>query len=666
MRYFVLVAIFVSLSIADAGFVNHLEGSSSPYLQQHVRNPVDWHPWGREAFEKAKREHKPIFLSIGYSTCHWCHVMAEESFEDAQIASLINRWFVPVKVDREEMPHLDRYFQRVFTLLRHRSGGWPLTIFMTEDLKPFFAATYIPPEDSYGVKGLKTLLPYFGHLYKEHGDRIEKRANAIEALMKKASMMPAKPIKADLSIAKKAVENMWSYYDKIYKGLGDRPKFPESSRLRLLLDIYHVNKDEKAKRMALETLYAMAQSGLYDQIDGAFFRYCVDRAWRMPHFEKMLYTNAELVPVYVEAWRMTKNGRFAEVVRETIDEMDRRFRTNDGLYFGASNADSDHREGGYFLYRYKDTLDALMDAGFSKTDAKAMLAYLDIAEDGNFDTEFSHVVRVGENPPNGFEKAKNVLKKMRKPRKYPFIDTKIITAWNAMMIKALFESGSIDERFVDEAKSSYCAIKRSMMQKDGELFHQTLYGKKATQPGLLEDYAFMADAALMAYQTTLEPKYLADAGKWVDIALKHFYRGDGRWALSDDGFESYADIVDSYYTSAMSVMINDLLDLALLKSDLDYEGVAKNTLDANGALLMSHPDAYPEAMRAWIRMERGVVAIKASRKMLNANRDEIASIRYPFILMEAVDSDRFLACDMLSCFASGKDLKKIKNVIEGR
>lgn len=664
MRYFILSLVFILELLANKyTYTNQLIDEPSPYLQQHAHNPVNWYPWGEEAFEKAKREHKPIFLSIGYSTCHWCHVMAHESFEDPKIAEIINRWFVPVKVDREEMPHLDKYYQKIFTLLHHRSGGWPLTIFLTEDLKPFFAATYIPPITSYGVEGLETLLPKIGTLYRNNREKIERKANAIEALMKRVHNIPSKPIDVNLTIADQAVELMAEYYDNIYKGFGNRPKFPESSRLRLLFDIYALNGNRKAKQMALETLDAMQRSGLYDQIDGAFFRYCVDRTWKMPHFEKMLYTNAELIPLYVKAYKLTKKERYREVVKETVSEINRRFRTSEGLYFSASDADSDHQEGGYFIYRYDEAFSALVNSGFSKEDANQILKFLDISEDGNFDTEFAHPRRVDEVEPKGFKKAKKILKELRTKRTYPFIDKKIITAWNAMMIKALFKASFLDEKYLNSAKNSYISLKKLMQKDDGTLYHQVLYGNKPVQEGLLEDYSFMIDVALTAYQTTLDENYLQDANRWMKLALKIFYR-DGRWLLGSDGFESYADLQDNYYTSALSVMINNLLDLALLESSLSYESIAKKTLDANALLLEKEPDAYPESLRAYIRFKRGVIGIKSNYKMLQDSAEKIETIHYPFLLKKVEKLDGFIACDMRACFAFGKDFESIKNKIE--
>ncbi|SFQ00206.1 hypothetical protein SAMN05216234_1762 [Hydrogenimonas thermophila] len=506
-------------------------------------------------------------------------------------------------------------------------------------------------------------MPKIGTLYRNNREKIERKANAIEALMKRVHNIPSKPIDVNLTIADQAVELMAEYYDNIYKGFGNRPKFPESSRLRLLFDIYALNGNRKAKQMALETLDAMQRSGLYDQIDGAFFRYCVDRTWKMPHFEKMLYTNAELIPLYVKAYKLTKKERYREVVKETVSEINRRFRTSEGLYFSASDADSDHQEGGYFIYRYDEAFSALVNSGFSKEDANQILKFLDISEDGNFDTEFAHPRRVDEVEPKGFKKAKKILKELRTKRTYPFIDKKIITAWNAMMIKALFKASFLDEKYLNSAKNSYISLKKLMQKDDGTLYHQVLYGNKPVQEGLLEDYSFMIDVALTAYQTTLDENYLQDANRWMKLALKIFYR-DGRWLLGSDGFESYADLQDNYYTSALSVMINNLLDLALLESSLSYESIAKKTLDANALLLEKEPDAYPESLRAYIRFKRGVIGIKSNYKMLQDSAEKIETIHYPFLLKKVEKLDGFIACDMRACFAFGKDFESIKNKIE--
>ena len=665
MRYCILMPIFLSLLWGgDPKYTNRLVDEPSPYLQQHAHNPVDWYPWGEEAFKKARREHKPIFLSIGYSTCHWCHVMEEESFENEEIAELINRWFVPIKVDREQMPHLDRHFQRVYTLLNRRSGGWPLTIFLTEDLEPFYAATYIPPVDSYGVRGMKSLVPTLGRLYASDPKRIGRRAEAIGRLMEKARRFPAGTLDEGLEIADRALKSVAEYYDTIHGGFGDRPKFPESSRIRLLLAIYRLDGSEEAKEMALQTLDAMQRGGLYDQVDGAFFRYCVDRAWTMPHFEKMLYTNAELIGLYAEAWKLTKNGRYKEVVERTVAEIDRRFRTPEGLYFSASDADSDGEEGGYFLYRYAEAMEALREAGFSKERAHTLLESLAIREDGTFDSDLSHVRRVSEETAPDLERALSVLASMRKNRRYPFIDRKIITAWNAMMVKALFEASDLNDTYRIEAERTYKAL-RERMQKEGSLFHQTLYGREATQPGLLEDYAYMIDAALAGYGKRLEKFYLADAVRFAKRAIERFY-ADGRWLLGDDRFGSYADLQDSHYSSPLSVMISNLLTLSVLEGSSEYGAVAKRTLQRFAQPLKERPDAYPEALLAYLRLKKGVVAIKGSRENLQRNGAKLSAIRSPFLLLKAEPIPHYLACDDRSCFAYSEDLAAVIEAVRKR
>ncbi len=662
----ILLALISPTLYGDESFTNHLDGESSPYLRQHVHNPVDWYPWGEEAFRKARMEHKPIFLSIGYSTCHWCHVMEKESFENPQIADLINRWFVAVKVDREQMPDLDKHFQRVYRLLHRRGGGWPLTIFLTEEGKPFFAATYLPPVDSYGVKGLKSLIPYFGRLYRQHRVKIDQRSAAIERLLAKSFSLPPKKLPTDLKIAHRAVQRMWETYDRTYKGWGNRPKFPESARIRFLLDIVKLDGDETARRMAFETLEKMADSGLYDQIDGAFFRYCVDRAWTMPHFEKMLYTNAELIGVYTKAWRMSAIPRFEEVAKETIAEIVRRFRTKEGLFMSASDADSDGQEGGYFLYRYDETLAALLKAGVERKVALENLRYLDISEDGNFDTEFSHPVRTGESPPGGFERVREVLKKIRRHRHYPFVDRKVITAWNGMMIEALFDAATMDAAYLDLAESSYRALVEKMGEGHGILYHQALVGEKPTQRGMLEDYAFMAAAALAGYRQTLESRYLQDALRWTHEATTLFYRKNGRWLLSSGRVKAWADFEDSYYTSPLSKLLNVMLDLAVLTSDLGLQRIVEETLEARGTLLERSPQAYPEALRALVRMRRGIVGLKGPKGELLRQKAKIARIRYPFVVTEAVEGETFVVCDMRSCFAFGKRLEDVLQAIEAR
>jgi uncharacterized protein YyaL (SSP411 family) len=661
--------IFAVCVISVPLFANHLSGETSPYLKEHASQPVDWYPWGKEAFDKAKKEHKPIFLSLGYRTCHWCHVMARESFENREIASMLNRWFVAIKIDREEMPHLDAHFRRIYRRLRNRRAGWPLTILLTEDLMPFFAGTHIPPTDAYGVMGMKTLLPYFGRLYPDPGARKKLIAEAEKIMTGSDHTAESASLQIDPdSVSKHTVEALWKIFDHEYGGFGKSPKYPQSSTIRLLMELAETTGDRHADTMALQTLEAMRRGGIYDQIDGAFFRYCTDRKWHMPHFEKMLYTNAELIPLYLRAWNRTGKQHFKKVAFETVREIRRRFETPEGLYYAASDSDSDGEEGAYFLHMRSVSLKTLTENGFSLMEAEKILDFLDIRQDGNFDSELAQPRLDSAFLPKGFEHARSLLGEERAKRhSYPFIDTKIITSWNAMMLRALFVFSRAYPEEVEKTEHSYNELKRLMEKKDGSLFHQTLYGRAPTQEGLLEDYAFMTAAALEGYQRTLRQSYMDDAVRWSTCAIKRFYAGNGRWLAGRDRIESYADLDDSYYTSALSTMLGSLLELASLTDNLHTESIVRLTLERHGSELDRHPENFPEAVRVYLRMRRGIITLKAKRKILRRFYGRIGNIRYPYLLLHAEeDLEAFLACKLRGCIGYSKDFGTIKRIIEKR
>jgi uncharacterized protein YyaL (SSP411 family) len=664
-RWFALLLVCSGLLAHEPAYSNHLSGETSPYLQQHVHNPVDWYPWGDAAFEKAKREHKPIFLSIGFSTCHWCHVMAEESFEDPKIAAMLNRWFVAIKVDREEMPDIDAHFQALYRRMHGRSGGWPLTVLLTEEGRPFFTGTYIPPTDAYGIDGMLTLLPRVGRGYRADKRRFALQAQRLEEdKSDKAAEQPLAELPDADTIAYKALREMASVFDERYKGFGTRPKFPPTSRIGLLFDIYRLTKAPQAKSMATQTLAAMADSGLYDQVEGAFFRYSTDRAWTQPHFEKMLYTNAQLVSAYVVGWKADGNPRFKTVVRETIAEMSKRFQTKEGLWFAASSADSDTGEGGYFLYGYDEADAALEKAGFLPSERRVLLKYFSIEEDGNVDGEVSHVHLSAAPVPKGAQRAKEVLKALRKTRQFPFMDRKVITAWNAMMIAALFDASALDSRYAAMAERSYASLRAALSNGDSELFHQTLYGHRPTQPGLLEDYAYMIQAAIRGYEATFEKHYLEEAARWSKTAMERFY-DNGRWRLGNSPYSAYDDGNDKYYSSPMALMMKNLLELEVLSSDIRYEKPVLQTFRKQMKNLLDNPADLPALTAAYLRYRRGIVGIKQRAEVLRKKRAEIEKINYPFVLLEAEPNlDRWIACDARSCFAVSKTFEEIVRKVE--
>ncbi|SMC09411.1 thioredoxin domain-containing protein [Nitratiruptor tergarcus] len=647
--------IFTTLFLFGAKYTNALIHEESPYLRQHAHNPVNWCPWGKEAFEKAKKEHKPIFLSIGYSTCHWCHVMEKESFENEEIAKLINENFIPIKVDKEERPDLDKFYQTVFQVMHRRSGGWPLTIIMSEDKKPFFSATYIPPEDGYGVKGLKTILPILAQGYKEKREYLQKRGEAVLKLVNEVLHARYVPVQLDLSLANKALKQIEKSFDSIYGGFSQRVKFPQASTIALLLDIYLITHEEKAWQMAKKSLESMAKGGIYDQIEGGFFRYTTDRKWQIPHFEKMLYTNAELIGVYAKAYTIKKEPLFARVVQETIKELDSRFGY-EGLYFSASDADSEGKEGGYFLYDYDETLRYLLKEGVAKNRAQKALSNLGIEEDGNFDSVLSNPRLVGKRD----EKIVQLLQKMRKKRKYPFIDKKIITAWNAMYIDAKMHTFIFDEKYKNEALASLDRLLQEMYIH-GNLYHQKLSSNPPTKEALLEDYAYLIKALNDAYMLSGKKRYLETAKELLKKAKEKFFK-KGVWYFSQEDIELPADLSDSYYSSALATLYHAMLDIAMLSEDLKLYQFAKKSMYEKSALIYHDPGYYPTATRAFLRILIGDVVIK-SQKIQNYLK-EIAFIRYPYILTKKSKDKKFLACKIDTCFAESDNFAVIKEKIE--
>ena len=649
------MTLFVVQLVASQKYTNALINEESPYLRQHAHNPVHWLPWSKEAFEKAKKEHKPIFLSIGYSTCHWCHVMEKESFENEEIAKLINDYYIPIKVDKEECPDIDKYYQTVFAVMHHRSGGWPLTIIMTEDKKPFFSATYIPPEDGYGVKGMKTILPILAKGYKENRALIEKRADAVLKLVNEVLNARYVPVQLDISLANKALNELEAQYDSIYGGFGKRVKFPQASTLELLLDIYLVTKNQKALAMVTHTLTTMAKSGIYDQIDGGFFRYTTDRAWEIPHFEKMLYTNAELVHLYTRAFAIIKNPLYKEVVEKTIGEMDRRFGHN-GLYYSASDADTKGKEGGYFLFEYNATLAYLLKNGISLQEAKKALKNLAITPEGNFDLVLSQPQRRGKVN----QKIIRLLSLYRKKREYPFIDKKIITAWNAMYIEAKLRAYIFDEKYQKEALASLDKL-LDTMYKNGVLYHQKLPNNLPTKEAMLEDYAYLIKTLAAAYQVGLDTKYLRLAKELLKKAKEKFYK-KGVWYFNVGDTALPADLLDSYYSSALATLYHAMLDVASLQEDLQLFGFAKKSISAKSALIYHNPSNYPTATRAALRLLIGDVIIKA--KNIQKYLPQIPFIRYPYVLDKKSKNIKIMACTIDTCFVEAKDFDTIKKKIE--
>ncbi|WP_373032797.1 thioredoxin domain-containing protein [Sulfurovum sp.] len=665
MRNIIFWLALLTFIHAEHNHTNALIHESSPYLQQHAYNPVNWYPWGAEAFAKAKKENKLIFLSIGYSTCHWCHVMEEESFTDDTVAKLLNDSYVSIKVDREEFPQLDKKYQKFYMSVHGERGGWPLSVFMSPEAEVFHLATYIPIEEGYGSIGMMNMLPSLSKLQAENTKQLQElvakhtqaeiRGNRKENLKQKLS----------LNVMDKVVEEISAEFDQENGGFSSRPKFPEASKIALLIDIYKLNGNKKALDMSEKTLRKMAQGGIYDQIGGGFFRYTTDKEWQSPHFEKMLYTNAELIPLYVSMYALKADPLYKNVVDESIAQMETNFM-KEGVYLSASDADSEGEEGGYFIYEYVEVKKDLLAQGLNLEEVEEVLAYLGIEEDGNIDGDLSHTHITSDTVPVSLEQVKTYLREVSSKRTFPFVDNKIITAWNAMMIKALFVASTLDSHYLTLAEQRLEALLKMMRTRD-RLYHQTLSGTEPKQEGLLEDYAFLIDAMIEGYESTYNKKYLIELQDLANEAIVKFYR-EKRWYLSDDGIEAEADFDDRYYTSALSVMLENLVRVASLTEELSYIDVVKETIENAGGVLKRTPAKAPKLLHTFLRLKLGDVIIKSKTKKLQKSRKEIEVMQYPFVLSKSEESDKYLACRISSCFAYDTNItaliKQIENMVK--
>ncbi len=641
---------------------NALFHEASPYLKKHAHNPVNWFPWKQEVLDRAIKENKPIFLSIGYSTCHWCHVMEDESFEDNDVAKVLNEHFISIKVDKEEFPNIDKKYQKLYRVIKSRRGGWPLSVFLTPKLEPYFITTYIPRNSGSSAKDIITLSAELGELYQKKPKELQTVVESF-ALAQKSMSQVAKPSKTSLAtkaLITNTLNAIEQQYDKVNGGFSARPKFPEASKIELLINMYKITNNQQALTMAKHTLENMAKRGIYDQLEGGFFRYSNVEAWTIPHFQKMLYVNAQMIPQYLSMYQLTKETLFFNVAKNTIAEMERHFM-QDNHYFSASDADDKHgQEGGYYMYTYDDVSEGLKKEGLSEDEIEEALIYFGIEEDGNFDSEFAHLQQVGTAPEKE-EKIRAYLLKIRSERAFPFVDKKIITSWNAMMVKALFIMAKHDPSTLKKAHTRLEAL-LSLMLHNKKLYHQTLIGTKPTQPAQLEDYAYLIDTLLTAHQVSLKKSYLTLASTLAHQAKEQF-KLEERWYLTTKSPRVEADFDDKYYSSALGVLLNGFLTLANINDDLTLGDEAQKVLKNYGHLL-SQPKERSSFVTLALRSKAGVVTLKSSRENLQKYKEEIKNIAYPFLLQKIHPYSEYLACRLGLCFATAKIFKGIKSEIE--
>ncbi len=645
-------------------FANHLLKEESPYLQQHAKNPVDWYPWSKEAFLKAKKENKLIFLSIGYSTCHWCHVMEKESFEDLEVAKILNKNFVAIKVDREEFPQIDRYYQFVYQILNRRGGGWPLTIILTPEKEPLFAATYIPKKSKMGESGLIEILTQISNEWKSNPSRLKEFAHKVKLYadeIRYRSISSFEHQKLDENISKIYVKALKRDFDSQFGGWGKRIKFPQAQRILTLLDIYILTKNKEALNMATSTLKSMALSGIYDQVEGGFFRYSTDRKWEIPHFEKMLYTNAELIEAYSKAWMITKDPLFKVVVKDTILLLQKKYQDPSGLFYGASDADSlnpkkqKKEEGFYFTYSYDEVKKFLEKESIDKKVIENGLNHYGITPKGNF-INFRSNPKIA-NTTGSFPIVKKALQEIRANRVYPFIDKKMQSSWNALLIHALFCAGKIDFSYQKIAKNTLDALLKNLY-KNGQLYHQILPKKEPKIPATLEDYAFVIEALLDAYDAFFEEKYLKLAKTLQEKSKEEFFdKKEKLWIDSKTKLSNPLNIDDEAYKSPLATLIFNHLRIGIILEDPKYNKEAKEYISRFFESIKDYPTSSSSAIRTSLAYLYGFILIKSEEKKMKKFKKRVFEKPiYPYFEFKLSNDEYIQACKIDRCFLHEKDL----------
>jgi uncharacterized protein len=569
---------------------NRLASESSPYLLQHKDNPVDWRPWGDEALARARELDLPLLVSIGYSACHWCHVMAHESFEDPETAELMNARFVCVKVDREEHPDVDAMCMEACQAMTGH-GGWPLNTFLTPELAPFFAGTYFPPESRSGLPSWRMVLLAVADAWQNRRDEIRRRGpEMIRQLGATAALKPSLEPITDAALSD-AMTLVRQSYDARDGGFGGAPKFPHADVIELLLA-------RGQTEIALGTLEAMAAGGIYDQIGGGFARYSVDAQWRVPHFEKMLYDNALLARAYLHGWQVSRSERLVEVCCETLDWALRELRGPEGGFCSALDADSEGEEGKFYTWTVGEIGEALGEPLASQA-----IAHFGAKPEGNFERGLNVLQAVGA-PPEALPEIRCKLFGARAHRVRPGLDDKRLTSWNALMISALAEAGSVLGRsdYVDAAAQCASFVLESLRGPDGQLQRSWTDGG-AQIDAFLEDYAFLLEAMIMLYESTLESRFYREAVRTADEMIERFSdsANGGFFTTAEDRSElpvRRKDLEDSPIPSGNSAAALGLLRLARLSGDHEYEALAVGVLRLLFPLATKHPLAFGHLLQA--------------------------------------------------------------------
>ena len=651
---------------------NKLGNESSPYLLQHAKNPVHWHAWNEESLGRAKKENKPIFLSVGYSSCHWCHVMAHESFEDDEIAKIMNENFVNIKVDREERPDLDDIYQKVCQMSTGQ-GGWPLSVFLTPDQRPFYVGTYFPAIDSYGRPGFGSLCRQLAQSWKEKPKDIEKAADNFLQNLDKLQQFPT-PSKIDKSILDEAAINLLQIADVTYGGFGQAPKFPNASNLSVMVIYSKLSGISKFEKFALLTLKKMAKGGIFDQIGGGFHRYSTDARWLVPHFEKMLYDNALLPIVYSEAYQITKDSFFRDVVNKTLDYVIREMTSSNGTFFSAQDADTNGEEGQTFVWK-KQEIEKILGE-----DSDIFCIYYDVTDGGNFEGNTILANNISASSL-GFKfnkseseiqsiilKCSDTLLEVRNKREQPGKDDKVITSWNGLMISAFLTGYRITDntKYLDVAKKSIDFFENNF-EKD-HILHRTFKNDESKLNGYLDDYAYMANASIDMFESTSDPKYLQFATNLANHLITHF------WDDSTHGFfftsDNHEKLIirpknnyDLSMPSGNSVAAHVLLRLHHIMQNKQFLEITTKIIEAHATAAAENPFAFGYLLNVLYLYHQKPTEIT----IINDKNSELISALQKKFLPESImiiirDSDNLNSLSKYTFF-SGKEFQDDKTSV---
>ncbi len=590
-------------------YTNRLINESSPYLLQHAHNPVDWYPWGEEAFEAARAADMPVLVSIGYSACHWCHVMEHESFEDEKIAAIMNEHFVNIKVDMEERPDVDQIYMNFVQLTTGR-GGWPMNVFLTPDKRPFFGGTYFPPSSRYNMPSWPQILVSISEAYKNKREELETSANEIVGELRRLTISETTLGSLSTDLLDSAFKSYTRTFDAVNGGFGGAPKFPPAMSLEFLLRYHHRTGNDLALQMVRHSCEKMARGGIYDQIGGGFHRYAVDSIWLVPHFEKMLYDNAQLIRIYLHLFQVTGEDFFRKVAVETLGYVEREMLHRDGGFYSSQDADSEGVEGKFFVWTPDEITEIL-----GQDDAAIFNAYFDVTAHGNF--EEKNILNV-KRPKNEIaadfnvseehladliERASKKLFEAREKRIKPHRDEKILTAWNGLMLSAFADAAGIlgSEHFLDIATKNADFLLKNL-QKDRRLL-RTWKDGAAKLNGYIEDYANLADGLLRLFEVSGEISYYMEAKRLADSMITDFWdeEAGGFYFTSNDHEELIVrnkDFFDNATPSGNSVGADLLLRLARISGDDRYVRFAVSILKLSAAKIRQYPQGFGRALGA--------------------------------------------------------------------